>query len=170
MQLPSTLCKQDHPPFDIGHRVRSRLLIHLDHILGKFGMPFKSTERSKELHNPRSTMLDPLSTSEVKAEVGAVEASMEDATTKMDVEKTTEVPRGSEKAAEKTVEGPVPIKPAGETTSSVEATDVTSSAAIQDSKDALATYPLLRLSPSRQLQPRQSCLHPLRRALLAKPP
>jgi hypothetical protein len=86
-------------------------------------------------------MADPPSTSDGKAAVSSVEAKMEDDLTKMDREKSTEFPEANEKSAEKPVEAPAPIKPAGAMTSFVEATKASSSAAKEDSKDALATNP-----------------------------
>jgi hypothetical protein len=83
-------------------------------------------------------MADPPSTSsEVNETVGAVEVRMEDAPTKMDAEKTNEVPNASEKAVEKPVEATdtdtAPIQPVGAMTSSVEPEATkTSSAKLDD--------------------------------------
>jgi hypothetical protein len=86
-------------------------------------------------------MADPPSPNEVNASLAAVKATMKHAPTKIDGEKVTEVPKAIEKTVEKAVEAPAPIRPAEAMTSSLEATNTSSSAAKEDSKDALATKP-----------------------------
>jgi hypothetical protein len=67
--------------------------------------PARHVEHSRQRSRMQSTMVDtPSTSSEVNATVGAVEVRMEDAPTKMDAEKTTEVPNASKKAVEKPVE------------------------------------------------------------------